>query len=114
MTGEDIRDVVKLIAGQWRVPILFALAERPLRYSEIGRAIGAALTPGSLTHDLHRLKEIGLVGKTSGERTGGHDQYYLTPPAARLLPRLVPLEEWLEEVVDQINPDAGHVDQEHD
>lgn len=54
-----VKEVLKFLAGAWTVEIFYHLLEKPLRFGEIQRAIGAS--PKMLTTRLRELEDWGVV-----------------------------------------------------
>jgi DNA-binding HxlR family transcriptional regulator len=82
VTGASRADAVrKILNRRWQRPILQALADRPLRYSEVGKAliarVGDRPGDGHLSEELRRLRGLGLIDKrhVSGAR---HERWVLT------------------------------------
>ena len=59
----DAVRALKRIKGRWKTPLLAALSEGPMRYSEIRRTF-PALTPKMLAQQLQALEHDGLVVRT--------------------------------------------------
>lgn len=61
-TGEicPMKLVQKLIAGKWKVLILWHLMEKPMRFGELERVL-ATTSRGVLTQQLRQLEDDGLV-----------------------------------------------------
>lgn len=54
-----VKEVLKFLAGAWTVEIFYHLREKPLRFGELQRAIGAS--PKMLTTRLRELEDWGVI-----------------------------------------------------
>ena len=71
----------KVLAGKWKVEILFALIKGPRRFGDLRRAI-PDITQHMLTAKLRELANSGLVRRTSyGNEKLPHVEYELTEAA---------------------------------
>jgi DNA-binding MarR family transcriptional regulator len=79
--------------------------EGTMRLGRLGRLLGIA--PSTLTRNLARLEEAGLVRRTSDEDDGRAAQVELTDKGRRARLRLEALEdEFAERVLDRLSPAA--------
>lgn len=87
-----------LIANKWSVPIILALAKagRPVRFSEIARAI-PTITQKELTKQLRELEASGLVGRKVHAVVPPKVEYWLTELGVSLRPVLGALGRWAAE-----------------
>ena len=70
--------VLEIVAGKWRVLVLYALRHNRLRYSELhGRIEG--ISQKMLTQTLRELERHGLVARTVYPVVPPHTEYELTP-----------------------------------
>lgn len=93
-----IGQTLDLIANKWAVPIILVLAkaERPLRFSEVGRAI-PNITQKELTKQLRELEAAGLAGRKVYPEVPPRVEYWLTDCGRSLKPVLDALATWAAE-----------------
>jgi DNA-binding HxlR family transcriptional regulator len=90
----DAVRALKRIKGRWKTPILAALTEGPLRYSELRRTF-PTLTPKMLAQQLDALEQDGVVERT--ELVSEPPKvviYSLSPLGEEARPLLAALAEW--------------------
>jgi DNA-binding HxlR family transcriptional regulator len=90
----DAVRALKRIKGRWKTPILAALAEGPLRYSELRRTF-PTLTPKMLAQQLDALEQDGVVTRT--ELVAEPPKvvlYSLSPLGEEARPLLAALADW--------------------
>ncbi|PWJ26572.1 HxlR family transcriptional regulator [Branchiibius hedensis] len=95
------RVVLHRIGARWTVFVVTALADGPLRFTELKRHI-AGITPKVLTETLRALEYDGLVARVD---KGGHPpyvEYRLTALGRSLLEPLSAVREWAETHVPQV------------
>ena len=79
--------------------------EGPLRLGRLGKLLGIA--PSTLTRNLTRLEQAGLVRRTSDEEDGRAAQVELTDKGSRARLRLEAMEdEFAQRVLDRLSPAA--------
>jgi DNA-binding HxlR family transcriptional regulator len=79
-------DLVALIGGRWKVPVLYHLfAHRRLRFSELRRAMPAC-TAKVLTQQLREMERDGLVRRKIYAEVPPRVEYSLTPRGRSLEP----------------------------
>jgi len=72
-----VRDVIDLIGGKWRLPIIIALSFKIHRFKELQKQI-EGITPRMLSRALKELEVNGLVKREVFETTPVNVQYSLT------------------------------------
>jgi DNA-binding HxlR family transcriptional regulator len=77
--------VVDLVAGRWRVEILFLLDERRMRFNELLRALDT-VSGTVLARVLRALEQDGLIERSDG--------YAITPLGETLVEALADLAAW--------------------
>lgn len=82
------------MSNKWVIPIIAALADGPLRHSELHRAIGPAISQKVLTETLRLMQHNGLVAERKIATEATTDPYALTPYAEELLEPLAALAQW--------------------
>ncbi len=89
--GCPVEFALDALGGKWKTVILAWLKHRPMRYSDLRRAI-PSLSEKMLTQRLAELCEIGFVALESGE--DGKGRYALTERGRGLAAALQGLYEW--------------------
>ena len=84
---------VTVIGGKWKIPILYTLRGRILRFSEINRAL-PQVTQKMLTQQLRELERDGLVARKVYAEVPPKVEYSVTPLTRKLEPILNALCEW--------------------
>jgi len=79
--------ILNIIGAKWRVPILWYLAEKPLRYNELKRCLHG-VTNIMLTRSLREMEEANLIIRKEYEVVPPHVEYSLTERAQELIPAL--------------------------
>jgi DNA-binding HxlR family transcriptional regulator len=87
------RNAIELLASKWRVTVLYLLSARPMRASELQRAI-EEVSPKMLTQTLRGLEEDGLVAREVLSFIPPHVEYQLTDMGKSVMPLLHKLREW--------------------
>lgn len=82
------------MSNKWVIPILAALADGPLRHSELHRAIGPAISQKVLTETLRLMQHNNLVAERKTATDAATAPYALTPSAKELLEPLAALARW--------------------
>lgn len=89
------------IGGKWSGLVLSALADGPLRYSDVGRRVAGA-SQKMLTQTLRALERDGLVTRTVTPAVPVRVDYELTGLGRSLCGLLSALKEWAEEHMDEV------------
>lgn len=84
---------VAVLGGSWKLTIVKNLLERPHRFGELRRAVGA-VTPRVLTRQLRDLEADGLVSRTVFAEVPPRVEYALTDLGETLRPAVRWLDEW--------------------
>ncbi|KFI32358.1 MarR family transcriptional regulator [Haematobacter missouriensis] len=88
-----VRDVLDRLGDRWSTLILQHLAERPLRFSELLRAIDD-VSKRMLSRTLRALEEDGLITRTVYPLKPPAVEYALTPLGESFLPHIEGLVRW--------------------
>ncbi len=91
----DSREVLDLVADKWSAIIVYALAGRTLRYSELQRAIGG-ISQKMLTQTLRRMERDGLIERCVHPVVPPRVEYALSGLGATLIEPLSALCRWAE------------------
>ncbi|MCW5922873.1 MAG: helix-turn-helix transcriptional regulator [Saprospiraceae bacterium] len=88
-----VRDVIELIGGKWKLPILIALSFGNKRFGELERDV-EGITPKMLSKELRDLEENKLVQRTVYDTIPVTVEYSLTPYGRTLDEVIVSLRDW--------------------
>ena len=96
------RQVLDAISDKWVTLVLSALAEGPLRYSDLARRI-AGVSQKMLTQTLRTLERDGLLTRTITPSVPVRVDYELTPLGETILPVVSAIKQWSEVHIEQIH-----------
>lgn len=96
-----IRSVLSNVTGKWRMIIVLALEDGPLRFGAMKRCIGD-VTQRVLTENLRGLERDGYLTRTVESGPPLAVSYALTPLGQELLAMLKPLVFWSNEQMDSV------------
>jgi DNA-binding HxlR family transcriptional regulator len=88
-----VRDVIDLIGGKWRLPIMIALSFQNHRFKELERQI-EGITPRMLSKELKDLEINGLVNRDVYDTTPVTVEYSLTDYGKSLDKVIETIREW--------------------
>ncbi|OJG99570.1 hypothetical protein RV18_GL001638 [Enterococcus termitis] len=91
---------LKIIGGKWRIPIIWKLANGPVRYNELKRQM-TGITTIMLTRSLKELEEYKLLRRIQYSEIPPHVEYSLTEDGEKLLPALMIIKEWGLDVIER-------------
>ncbi|HNB09673.1 MAG TPA: helix-turn-helix domain-containing protein [bacterium] len=89
----DVQDVLDVIGGRWRGPILASLCEKQKRFNELQRDLHP-ITPRILTRELKYLEMNKLVFRSANGKTSSVVVYGLTPHGQSLDPVIDGIVAW--------------------
>lgn len=95
-----VTEALKILGGKWRIPILWKLAEEPLRYNELKRRL-AGITNIMLTRSLKELEQYRLIERIQHETVPPNVEYLLAEDGKKLIPALNLIKEWGIEVIEE-------------
>jgi DNA-binding HxlR family transcriptional regulator len=105
----DAQRAVDVASGKWVLPILWLLAERPLRRGELRRLLGGDIHQKVLSVTLHRMVATGLVSRTVLCEMPPAVLYQLTDRGTAYLEPLAGMAAWAAADRDRlISALAGH------
>lgn len=90
---EEMRRAFGLLAGKWKLEIMWLLNQRIYRFGELRKAI-PGITQHMLTAQLRELEEDGLVSRTVFAEVPPRVEYEITPKARGLGPTMEALTAW--------------------
>lgn len=93
---EEMRRAFGLLAGKWKLEIMWLLNQRIYRFGELRKAI-PGITQHMLTAQLRELEEDGLVARTVFAEVPPRVEYEITPKAKGLGPTMEALTAWWSE-----------------
>jgi len=111
LAGCPSRKVLDRISDKWVTLILTALADGPLRYSELGRRI-AGVSQKMLTQTLRTLERDGLVARGITAAVPVRVDYALTPLGRSLMPAVIALKHWAQEHIGEIEAARSAFDEQ--
>lgn len=88
------REAVRAVSNKWVIPVIAALTSGPLRYGEIHRAIGPAISQKVLAETLHHMQDTRLLSKEEAAAAPTAAPYELTELARSLIEPLSALARW--------------------
>jgi DNA-binding HxlR family transcriptional regulator len=88
-----IGQAISLIGGKWKLPILYNLHDRTLRFSELKKAL-PGVTQKMLTQQLRELESDGLIARKVYAQVPPRVEYSITPITRKLAPILASLCGW--------------------
>ena len=89
----------ELISGKWATLILHYLEDGPVRFNELHRKM-PRMTHATLSVQLKRLEEKGLVNRKQYETIPPVVEYSLTEIGKKFHPAMAALQQWGEEYID--------------
>ncbi|HBW34879.1 helix-turn-helix domain-containing protein [Desulfosporosinus sp. BICA1-9] len=89
-----------IIGGKWKALILWHLADKTLRYSELRKTL-PTVTPKMLTQQLRELEDSGLVKRFIYTQIPPKVEYSLTQVGKSLLPILDAMCKWGQNYADE-------------
>ena len=88
-----IRDTLYVVGGKWKLPIISALVERPLRFKELQKAL-EDITPKILSKELKELELNEFVTRTVYATSPVMVEYKLTAYSHTLEKVIIELRDW--------------------
>ncbi|HEY6902164.1 MAG TPA: helix-turn-helix domain-containing protein [Puia sp.] len=92
-TITSIRDTLYVVGGKWKLPLISALQNGPLRFKELQKAL-EDITPKILSKELKELELNELVTRTVYATSPVTVEYELTPYSKSLQKVLIELSTW--------------------
>ncbi len=88
-----IEHVVQLLAGRWKLVIIFWLLQGPCRFNLLQRKLGS-ITHRTLARQLKELADAGFVERKDFRTVPPKVEYSLTPLGHSFVPVLQVMHEW--------------------
>ncbi|WP_280220704.1 winged helix-turn-helix transcriptional regulator [Nocardia neocaledoniensis] len=95
------RQLLDRIGDKWVSLAINALADGPLRYSEVNQRL-AGVSQKMLTQTLRNLERDGLITRTVLPEVPVRVEYELTPLGEELLPVMRTIKSWAEQHMGQV------------
>lgn len=96
-----IRQVLDRVGNKWATLIIILLAEGPLRFNALGRAV-PDISQRMLTQTLRDLQSDGLVARQVYPTVPPAVEYSLTPLGRSLLDPIYALTQWAEQNMENV------------
>ncbi|WP_153798356.1 winged helix-turn-helix transcriptional regulator [Foetidibacter luteolus] len=90
---QAIKDALQVLSGKWKLPIILALSDGPLRFKELQRAVNN-ITPKILSKELKELELNEFVERTVHATSPVTVEYNLTPYSGTLEKLIAELQSW--------------------
>jgi len=90
----------KILAGKWKITIIWLLKNEAKRYSEIKKLL-SNISQGSLTKQLRELEEDEIIERKIYPEVPPRVEYFLTEKGKRLTPILDSMEEFGNFYIDE-------------
>ncbi len=84
---------ISLLGGKWKLPLLYNLGERTMRFSELKKAL-PGVTQKMLTQQLREMESDGLISRKVYAEVPPKVEYSITPIARKLEPILELMCSW--------------------
>ncbi len=107
------RKLLDALSDKWVSLVLTALANGPLRYSDLARTV-AGVSQKMLTQTLRGLERDGLASRTVTASVPVRVDYRLTPLGTSLLPLMAAIKEWAESHIEDVELPREHYDAQRD
>lgn len=99
--GNGVDYALDVLGGKWKIPILWYLSERTLRFTELRRALGK-VTDKMLTQQLRELEEDGFVTRTVYPVVPPKVEYAITEQGEAVLPIVHEICAWAKRTYDPV------------
>ena len=97
--GCPAENTLEFLSGKWRPMIIYWLLERPMRFNELQRQLGA-ITHRTLSKTLKDMEADELITRHDYQEIPPRVDYALTPRGESLKPVLMAMEQWAVEHKD--------------
>ncbi|RFZ84641.1 transcriptional regulator [Mucilaginibacter terrenus] len=89
----SVKDALYVLSGKWKLPLILALSEGPMRFNEVQKAL-ADITPKVLSKELRDLELNEFVERKVFDTVPVTVTYELTPYSQSVWPIIDALKEW--------------------
>ncbi|WFR60923.1 winged helix-turn-helix transcriptional regulator [Paenibacillus amylolyticus] len=97
-----LNKVQKIVAGKWKLSLLWYISEETRRFGEITR-IFPHITQSMLTKQLRELESDGLIHREVYKEVPPRVEYSLTPLGQKFIPILQSMSEWGDSNLNRID-----------
>ena len=84
----------KVLTGKWSMYIMYLLTDGPIRFNELQRKMPEEMTHTTLSRQLKKLEEEGLIERIEYQQIPPKVEYSLTERGKSLIPILDGMCEW--------------------
>ena len=84
----------KVLTGKWSMYIMYLLTDGPIRFNELQRKMPEEMTHTTLSRQLKKLEEEGLIERIEYQQIPPKVEYRLSKRGETLIPILVAMCEW--------------------
>jgi DNA-binding HxlR family transcriptional regulator len=106
-------ELLATLSDKWVTLVLSALADGPMRYSELSREVAGA-SQKMLTQTLRKLERDGLVSRTVTQSVPVRVDYELTELGESLLPVQRAIKAWAETHIEEVHAARARYDARDD
>lgn len=85
--------VQKIVSGKWNMLIIYFLSKETLRFTQLQKKL-PEMTQATLSKQLKRLEEFGILHRKSYNQVPPKVEYSLTDLGFKFIPVLESLEKW--------------------
>jgi DNA-binding HxlR family transcriptional regulator len=110
--GCPTNQLLDRLSDKWVSLVVSALADGPLRYSDLSRKI-AGVSPKMLTQTLRSLERDGILSRMVTPSVPVRVDYELTPLGRSLSLLLTAVKGWAETHIEDVHKAREHYDAEH-
>jgi DNA-binding HxlR family transcriptional regulator len=93
----SLRDVLDIIGGKWSMPIIYILSKGKMRFKEIERSV-EGINTRMLVKELKNMEVNGIITREVFATVPPTVEYTLTQKGEKLLPCIVSLHKWGQEL----------------
>lgn len=93
----------KVLSGKWSIYILHLLTESPLRFNELQRRMPEKMTHTTLSRQLKKLEEEGLIIRTEYQQIPPKVEYSLSPIGWKFQKVLDVMQVWGNEYISYLH-----------
>lgn len=84
----------RVLAGKWSIYILYLLSEGPIRFNELRRRMPEEMTHATLSRQLKKLEEEGIILRVEYNQIPPKVEYSLSDVGRSFMPVLKAIYDW--------------------
>lgn len=84
----------RVLSGKWSIYILYLLSEGPVRFNELRRRMPEEMTHATLSRQLKKLEEEGIVLRVEYNQIPPKVEYSLSDVGREFMPVLSAIHQW--------------------